>query len=130
MTTKITEETGGTPAACDLTPAACDLTPAACDLTPADLAAQRGRWERLAGRALTERVRTADGLRLAFRPEPGVEEELRALVAVENECCPWAAWTVEASTRRVVLDARSTGTGTAVLHSMFTDLRPGPDSEL
>jgi hypothetical protein len=111
MSTKITvEESGGTPVACALTPVA--------------LAAQRARWERLAGRAMTERVKTAEGLRLAFRPEPGVEQELRALVAVENECCPWAAWMVKATVRRVVLDVRSTGTGTAVLHAMFTGLRP------
>jgi hypothetical protein len=111
MTAKIIAEEDGGP-------------PVACALTPADLAAQRDRWENLAGRAMTERVQTADGLRLAFRAEPGVEEELRALVAVENQCCPWAAWTVEASARRVVLHVRSTGAGTAVLHAMFASLRP------
>jgi hypothetical protein len=99
--------------------------PVACALTPSDLAAQRDRWERLADRAMAEGVETADGLRLVFRPEPGVEEELHALAAAENECCPWAAWSVQAKARQVVLDVRSTGPGIAVLHSMFTSLRPG-----
>jgi hypothetical protein len=112
MTTRISaDDNGGT-------------VPVACALTPAGLAAQRDRWERLADRAMTERAKTADGLRLAFRPEPGVEEELRALVAVEDECCPWASWTVQANAGRVVLDVRSTGAGIAVLHGMLTTPRP------
>jgi hypothetical protein len=99
--------------------------PVACALTPADLAAQRDRWERLADRAMTERAKVARGLRLAFRPDPGVEEELRALVAVENECCPWATWTVESNAGGVVLDVRSTGSGIAALHGMFARPRAG-----
>ena len=117
MSTQITAEEGGT-------------MPVACALTPANLAAQRDHWERLADRAMTERVKTAGGLRLAFRPEPGVEQELRALVAVENECCPWATWSVEANAQRVALEVRSTGAGIAVLHSMFANLRPAARQRL
>ena len=97
--------------------------PVACSLTPAGLAAQAGRWERLAARAMTERTEPAHGLRIGVRPEPGAEQELRALVAVETECCPWAAWTVTASARQIVLDVRSSGQGIAALHAMFTTLR-------
>ena len=94
--------------------------PIACTLTAADLAAQAGRWERLIARAMTERAETADGLRLSFRPEPGVEEELRRLVAVETECCAWAAWAVDTSAGGApVLDVRSAGPGVATLHGMF-----------
>ena len=97
----------------------------ACSLSPAGLAAQAGRWTRLADRAMTERTKTAHGLRIGFRPEPGAEQELRELVAVETECCPWATWTVETSAAgQVVLDVRSTGQGIAALHDMFTSLRP------
>ncbi len=94
--------------------------PVACTLSPAGLAAQAGRWHRLAARALAERAETGDGLRLRFRAGPGVEQELRALVAVENQCCSWADWTVQASPGQLVLDVRSEGDGTAVLHGMFT----------
>jgi hypothetical protein len=105
-----TEENGGT-------------GPVACALTSADLAAQRARWERLAARAMTERVETAHGLRIFFRADPGAEDELRALVAVENECCPWADWTVRMNDGQVVLNVHSTGEGIATLHAMFTSDR-------
>jgi hypothetical protein len=95
-------------------------TPVACTLGVAGLAAQRRRWEQLMARTLTGRAEMADGLRLSFRPE--AEDELRALVAVETECCAWAAWaawTVEPSAGAVVLDVRSAGEGIATVHAMF-----------
>jgi len=94
--------------------------PVACALTQDGLAAQRAHWQRLAARALMERADTADGVRLA----PGVEAELRALVATERECCPWAEWTVQATAQQVVLRVHATGTGTDALHDMFTGLWP------
>ncbi|MFL5926674.1 MAG: hypothetical protein ACJ77E_07045 [Gaiellaceae bacterium] len=98
----------------------------ACTLTAAGLATQSKRWQQLRGRAMIDRVETAHGLRISFRSEPGVEDELRELVAVEKGCCSWAEWTVETSPERIVLDVRSTGEGTATLHSMFT----GPAGEV
>ncbi|MBV9380408.1 MAG: hypothetical protein JO242_07020 [Streptosporangiaceae bacterium] len=102
-----TEETGRT-------------VPVACTLTSADLAAQRDRWEQLITRAMTARIETAQGLRIVFRSDSGTGGELRALVAVENECCRWADWTVETHDGQIVLSVRSTGEGVAVLHAMFT----------
>jgi hypothetical protein len=93
--------------------------PVACTLTPADLAAQGGRWQRLIARAMIERAETADGLCMSFRPEPGTEEELRSLVAVESECCAWADWTVDTSAGSLTLDVRSADAGIATLHGMF-----------
>jgi hypothetical protein len=98
--------------------------PVACSLTSADLAAQAGRWEQLAARAMTGRAETAHGLRISFRPEEGAEDELCKLVAVENECCRWADWMVQTGAGQLVLDVRSTGDGIATLHSMFTGLQP------
>jgi hypothetical protein len=95
------------------------ITPVACTLTSAGLAAQGGRWHRLMARAMTERAEVIDGLRICFRPEPGAEEELRALVAIETECCLWATWAVERNAETIVLDIRSTAEGVATLHSMF-----------
>ena len=83
--------------------------PVACSLTPAGLADQAGRWARLAARAMTGREQTGRGIRIGFRPGPGTEEELRALVAVETRCCPWATWTVHADGAQLVLDVRSAG---------------------
>jgi hypothetical protein len=98
--------------------------PVACSLTPAGLAAQAGRWERLAARAMIRRERTGRGIRASFRPGPGTEEELRALVDVETRCCPWASWAVHADDAQLVLDVRAAGDGVAALHAMFTGLRP------
>src|SRR5690242_21671480 len=101
-------------------------TPVASSLTRAGLAEQAGRWERLAARAMTGREQTRHGIRVTFRPGPGTEEELRALVDVESRCCPWAAWTVHADHTRLVLDVRSSGDGVAALHATFTGLRAAP----
>ena len=98
--------------------------PVACTLTSAGLAVQAGRWQQLAARAMTGRTETAHGLRISFRVVAGAEEELRNLVAVENECCPWADWTVKSDQGQLVLEVRSTGTGIATLHTMFTSLQP------
>jgi hypothetical protein len=100
--------------------------PVACALTAADLAAQAGRWAQFAAQAMTGRAETAHGLRMSFRPGPDAENELRELVAVENQCCPWAEWTVEMSAEQIVLDVRSAGEGIATLHTMFTGLQPAP----
>lgn len=98
-------------------------TPIACTLAAADLAVQAARWQRLAARAMTGRTQTASGLRLCFEPQPGVEDELRSLAATENQCCPWAAWTVHSTPGQVVLEARSAADGIEALHGMFTGLQ-------
>ncbi len=100
-----------------------ETTPVSCTLTPSVLAAQGERWHRLMARAMTERAETADGLRIWFRR--GAEDELRALVAVETECCPWATWTVERDAGTIVLDVRSTAEGVATLHGMFAPASGG-----
>jgi hypothetical protein len=100
--------------------------PVACSLTRAGLAEQVDRWQRLAARALAGHTQTADGVRLSFRAEPGAEQELRALAAVEAGCCSWATWTVRASATEVVLDVRAAGDGVAALHGMFAGMRPAP----
>ena len=89
------------------------MTEIACTLSNSDLAAQVRRWRAL---PLVQREETTDGLRLTFAREPGVAEELRALVTVEKDCCRWATWTVEDG---VVLVATSSGHGGRTLHAMF-----------
>jgi hypothetical protein len=100
--------------------------PVACALQYQDLADQAKRWQQLAARAMTERAETAQGLRITFRSEPGVEDELRELVAVENQCCPWASWTAEVAAGHLVLNVASTGDGIIALHGMFTEAEQMP----
>ena len=92
----------------------------ACTLSDTDLKSQRERWLALGEHFGLGRRETADGLRLLFRDHPAVREELESLVAVENECCAWAVWTVEREDQVLVMAARSEGTGVETLHRMFT----------
>jgi hypothetical protein len=94
-------------------------TPIACTLDEAGLATQAERWTRLLAEHGTGRTETADGLWLAFRPDPGVHAELDALVEVENRCCAWATWEVAREDGEVVMRADSNGEGVATLHGMF-----------
>jgi hypothetical protein len=97
----------------------------ACTLTETDLKTQRERWINLGENFGLGREEADDGLRLIFENHPAVEAELRALVEVENECCGWAAWSVERSEDgTLVMAARSQGDGVAALHGMFTSATP------
>ena len=96
----------------------------ACTLTDTDLKTQRERWINLGTNFGRGRERTDDGLRLLFADHPAVEQELQALVAVENDCCSWAAWSVERAEGFLVMAARSKGEGIATLHGMFTQAIP------
>lgn len=93
----------------------------ACTLSDTNLKTQRERWIDLGENFGTGRHETADGLRLTFVDHPAVAAELEALVEVENDCCSWAAWTVERNADgALVMAARSQGEGIATLHGMFT----------
>ena len=94
----------------------------ACTLSGTDLKSQRDRWLALGENFGLGREETIDGLRLSFRYHPQIQEELEALVAVENECCSWAAWSVERDGEKLVMAARSQETGVTTLHGMFTQL--------
>jgi hypothetical protein len=96
-----------------------------CTLTDTDLKTQHERWINLGENFGLGRYETADGMRLTFKDHPAVEAELQALVEVENECCSWAAWSVERSEDGVlVMAARSRDDGIAALHGMFTSATP------
>lgn len=96
----------------------------ACTLSRADLSLQGDRWMKLRARAGAGRVPTAEGLRMHFRREPGVEEELDELVARERGCCSWADWSVAADAEEIVLEVRASGEGINALHGMFLDPLP------
>lgn len=93
----------------------------ACTLNDTDLKTQQQRWLNLGQHFGISRTPTTNGLRLYFRYHPKVEQELRELVAIENDCCAWAAWGVERDGDAAVLVAASQGDGVATLHSMFSE---------
>jgi hypothetical protein len=92
----------------------------ACTLNSRDLASQAERWRRLRAAAGLERVETDAGFRQTFRDAEGVEDELRALAAAENDCCAWARWEVGRENGAIVVEVSSTGAGVTALHGMFT----------
>jgi hypothetical protein len=93
-----------------------------CTLVETDLKTHRERWLALGENFGLGREETGDGLRLSFSYHPQIQEELEALVAVENDCCSWASWGVEREGDTLVMAARSQGTGVETLHGMFTQL--------
>jgi hypothetical protein len=97
-----------------------DATVIACKLGDDQAGAQARRWVRLWRDAGLERVETKDGLRIRFRDAPAVEDELRALVAVERNCCSWARWEVRRADGGLILTVSSTPEGAATLHMMFS----------
>jgi len=91
----------------------------ACELRGDEVGAQVKRWIRLGRDAGLERVETQDGLRIRFRDGPTVEEELRALVAEESNCCSWARWEIHRADGDLILTVSSTPEGAATLHGIF-----------
>ncbi len=70
--------------------------PIACSLAQTDLAHRQDRWLQLWQRAAVDAVTTSNGLRLLFRATPGVERELSQLAELEQDCCAFADWSVQA----------------------------------
>lgn len=98
-----------------------DRVPAiACELGAGQASTQAQRWMQLGRHAGLGRVETADGLWIRFRDKPEVEQELRALVAVESRCCAWAHWHVYRAGGELIMQVSSTPEGAATLHAIFS----------
>lgn len=96
----------------------------ACTLSETDLKTQRERWINVGTNFGIARKQTDDGLQLTFKDHPAVEQELHALVAVENDCCSWASWSLDRENGILVVVARSKGEGISTLHGMFKAAMP------
>ena len=90
-----------------------------CSLSHSDLRKRRAAWHRRGERALHATRRTADGARLIYAAQPGVEDELRALARLEAACCSFAAWGVTREGDQVVLEVTAEGAGVAAIHALF-----------
>jgi hypothetical protein len=92
----------------------------ACALGDEALTERRQRWQALGARAGIDIVSTDSGLRLIFRADRGVEEELRELAALERHCCAFADWSVRLRDGKVVLDIRGeSDVAAAAVQEMF-----------
>ena len=79
-----------------------------------DLADREGAWHRLLGTSLLARERVAGGLRLTISAD--AVQELRALVELERNCCPWITFAIDAAS----VTMTAAGEGEDVLVQMFT----------
>ena len=95
-----------------------DELPLACTLGTTDGAARLARWRALSHARLTVQ-RTPDQLVVRYRSQPGVYDELEALVAGERECCSFAEWELTRNVEHVVLDIRSDAKGLAAILEAF-----------
>jgi hypothetical protein len=95
----------------------------ACSLGAGDLAGRTARWAALTARGLVRASRTERGLRLVFRAGPEVAGELNALVALERDCCAFAAWSVRESEDELALEVSGDGEqAAAAVRSLFPGL--------
>ncbi|TMR96291.1 hypothetical protein [Nonomuraea basaltis] len=90
-------------------------TPIVCDMATApDTAQQRlDEYQRLFGRHLVGREKTAEGIRFRLRAEPGVEEQVRDLAAREKACCAFFAFDITTDGEQVIWDCAVSDNDTA-----------------
>jgi hypothetical protein len=96
-----------------------ELVVVACSLGPEDHAARLQGWQEIRARALIDALATRRGVRLIFRNDPGVEEDLRQLVSLESECCSFADWSLRVHSGDLVLDVSADGDASAVVREML-----------
>jgi len=93
-----------------------ELPVIACSLTAEELPERRRRWRAL---PLTARTEIVGGVRLTFRAGPGVEERVRALAALERDCCGFARFEVYGGAAEVALDVTSSEDGIRAVREIF-----------
>lgn len=71
-----------------------------CSLSPAEQAVRSSEFGAL-DHALVGCERLENGVRLAYRDDPGLVAALDELVRKEAECCPFLAFTVDAGDGKV-----------------------------
>jgi hypothetical protein len=77
--------------------------PIACTLDAAAMGERGARWQALGERALVGRERREGGATLRFADSDGVDAEVRELVGLEGECCPFLDMRVGTRDGEVVL---------------------------
>jgi len=93
----------------------------ACSLSAAQLSERGDELGELAGRALAGREREDGRVRLRFRAEPGVAEQVEDLARRERECCPFLDLSVEREDGLVTLSIAG-GPDTAPMLDGFYEL--------
>jgi hypothetical protein len=95
--------------------------PIACSLAAADRERRAALIAQLVAEALVDCERDGTTLVLRFRVAEGVERRVRALAALEAECCPFLAIAVDANPSEVVLRIDAPPEAGAILEEFFPD---------
>jgi hypothetical protein len=66
----------------------------ACCLNRVEMQEREQRWQRLSESALLESSRDRERALLTYRDTPEVASELRELVRLERECCPFLGFSI------------------------------------
>ena len=100
-------------------------TPIACSLGADALAERIAAWRALADGALLSRSAADGAVTAVYARRPGVERELRRLVAAEAECCGFLDLRLATGTDTVTLRASAPPEAAGLLAAFAGDPLPG-----
>ena len=92
----------------------------ACSLSSQELNARLDRWTALSERYLIEAGRTDDCAVRRYRAEGGVGEELRELIRLEGECCPFLRFDLIRGEGEIRLEVRGPAEAAEMIDSFAT----------
>jgi hypothetical protein len=87
--------------------------PIACSLSPGNRRHRKTTWQALLKKSVA-RQRVAGGV--CFTVEPEVLPELRSLVELERQCCPWMLFSIAGNSLTITAD----GEGEQVVLAMLS----------
>jgi hypothetical protein len=78
--------------------------PIACSLPHEQYAARSDQWNAVAAEALIEAGKTSSGAVQRYRASDRVERELKELIRLEGECCPFLGFDLKREKDEIVLE--------------------------
>jgi hypothetical protein len=97
--------------------------PIACSLAASAAQDRESQWRALLSRSLIRRALAPGGMRIDLRALPGVRQELRRLIAAEQDCCPFMTMSVETTDQAIlVLTVTTSELGAPILAQLFAGI--------
>jgi hypothetical protein len=93
--------------------------PIACTLTPREYTDRTGQLAALAAHALRSREQTPAGERLVFADTEQTEQQLRAVIAAESDCCAFLRMALARSDEGLVLDVAGPQEARPIIAELF-----------
>jgi hypothetical protein len=96
-------------------------TKIACSLAPAEERALKKKLETELIPHVISRAQMADGICLAFRQVPGLQDTLERLVELDKGCCTFLDHEIELQDQTITMRIRSEGQGVALAQAFLND---------